>query len=188
MRWLLWSSCHCCPKCMGLWHLGQVGWAPCAMRISHSCRSFWCWFPYPRWVVVPLALLVRRLCSLQYRSLGWTSFGHRAYAQTLRLMARVSPALSGLEHHAGFEPATTAWRAGVIPVSPMMRGGRSCLPGWIPAWSLSPPMCASVAVSTAEGTVSTSCGSAVADMDCAPESLRFSGHNANQRFDYNAVR
>ena len=27
-------------------------------------------------------------------------------------------------------------------------------------------------------------GSAVADMDCAPESLRFSGHNANQRFDY----
>ena len=96
----------------------------------------------------------------------------------------VSPALSWLEHHAGFEPATTAWRAGVIPVSPMMRGGRSCLPGWIPAWSLSPPMCASVAVSTAEGTVSTSCGSAVLNMDCAPESLRFSGHNANQRFDY----
>lgn len=90
VRWLLWSSCHGCPKCMGWWHLGQVGWAPCAMRISHSCRSFWCWCPYPRWVVVPLALLMRRLCSLQYRSLGWTSFGHRAYAQTLRLMVCVT--------------------------------------------------------------------------------------------------
>lgn len=70
VRWLLWSSCHGCPKRMGWWHLGQVGWAPCAMCASHSRLSFWCWCPYPRWVVVPLALLVRRLCSLQYRSLG----------------------------------------------------------------------------------------------------------------------
>ena len=90
VRCWLWSSCHCCPKCMGWWHLGQVGWAPRAMRISHSCRSFWCWCPYPRCVVVPLALLVRRLCSLQYRSLGWTSFGHRVYAQTLRLMVGIT--------------------------------------------------------------------------------------------------
>ena len=30
-------------------------------------------------------------------------------------------------------------------------------------------------------------GSAVLNMDCAPESQRFSGHNANQRFDYNTV-
>lgn len=75
---------------MGWWHLGQVGWAPRAMRASHSCLSFWCWCPYPRWVVVPLALFMRRLCSLQYRSLGWTSFGHRVYAQTLRLMVCVT--------------------------------------------------------------------------------------------------
>ena len=90
VRCRLWSSCHGCPKRMGWWHLGQVGWAPRAMRASHSCLSFWCWCPYPRWVVVPLAAFAMRLCSLQYRSLGWTSFGHRVNAQTLRLMVGIT--------------------------------------------------------------------------------------------------
>ena len=164
VRCWLWSSCHCCPKCMGWWHLGQVGWAPCAMRASHSCRSFWWWYPYPRWVVVPLAAFTMRLCSAQYRSFGWMSFGHRENAQTLRLMVCVTCLVCvgascgvrtryySLEGWCDSGFTNDAWRAVQLAVL------ESCL-------EYSRPMCASVAIRRPRELFPLLGGSAVADYE-----------------------